>query len=51
MKSMAFELNGRDVILLRLLLFCKTEVTFETIFWIAVTHNQVLDRTFPWKFL
>ena len=50
MKPMSFELNDRDMMMIHFLLFCKRETIFETIFWIAVTLNHVLDSAFPWKF-
>ena len=43
--------GDRDMTLIRFLLFCKREIIFETIFWIAGASNQVSDRAFPWKFL
>ena len=45
------ELDDRDKIVIRFLVFRKREIIFETIFWIAGTQNQVPDRAFPWKFL
>ena len=51
MKLMALELGDRDKVLIRFLVFCKREIIFETIFWIAEIQNQVLDRVFPCKFL
>ena len=51
MKLMVLELDNRDVMVLRFLLFCGREIILETVFWIAVTRNQVPDRAFPWKFL
>ena len=41
MKSMVLELDYRIMMVIRLLLFCKMEMIFETIFWIAVTRNIV----------
>ena len=46
MKLMALELDDRDIMVIRFLLFCKREITFETVFWIAGTRNQVADRAF-----
>ena len=49
MKSMPLELDDRDLTVIRFLYFVKmTEIIFETIFWIVVTRNQILDRAFPW---
>ena len=38
---MVLELHYRIMMVIRLLLFCKMEMIFETIFWIAVTRNIV----------
>ena len=51
MKVMALELDDRDMIVIRFLLFCKREIIFETIFWVVGTLKQVFDRAFRWKFL
>ena len=51
MSLMAWELDDRDKVVIRFVLFCKREIIFETIFWISGTQNQVPDRGFPWKFL
>ena len=48
MKTVALGLNGRDMLMIQVLLFCKREVIFETIFWIVVIKNQVLDKALPW---
>ena len=48
---MALELDDRDIMLIRFLLFYKREIIFEAIFWIAADRNQVPDKNFPWKFL
>ena len=50
MNLMALELVDRDKVVIRFLIFCKKEIIFETIFWIAGTQNQVPNRVFPWKF-
>ena len=50
-KLMTLELDDRDKMVICFLLFCKREIIFETIFWIAGTQNKVPDRVFPWKFL
>ena len=46
MKLMALELDDRDMMVIRFLLFCKREIIFENIFWIFLTRNQVLDIEF-----
>ena len=51
MKLMALELDDRDKLVIHFLLFCKREIIFQTIFWMAATRNQVPDRAFSWKFL
>ena len=51
MSLMAWELDDRDKVVIRFVLFCKREIIFETIFWISGTQNQVPDRVFPWEFL
>ena len=48
---MALELDERDKMVIRFLLFCKIATVFEIIFWIVGIQNQVPDRVFPWKFL
>ena len=48
---MALELDDRDMMVIRFLLFCKSKIISETIFCIAEIRNQVLDKAFPWKFL
>ena len=50
-KLMTLELDDRDKMVICFLLFCKREIIFETIFWIAGTQNEVPDRVFPWEFL
>ena len=39
---MAWVFEDRDNVVIHFLLFCKREIIFETIFWIARTQNQVL---------
>ena len=46
MRSMGLELDDREVMVIRFLLFCKGEIIFQTIFWLAVIQSQVLDRVF-----
>ena len=50
-KLMTLELDDRDKMVIFFLLFCKREIIFETIFWIAGTQNEVPGRVFPWEFL
>ena len=54
-KVVVMSFNGRQVSELRVgyaFYFEKNIYIFvETIFWIAVTPNQVLDKPFSWKFL
>ena len=42
MKLMTLELDARDMMMTRFLIFCKREIVFETIFWIAGTQNHVI---------
>ena len=51
MSLTAWELDDRDKVVIRFVLFCKREIIFETIFWISGTKNQGPDKVFPWKFL
>ena len=44
---MVLDLDDGDTMVIRFLLFCKREIIFETIVWIAGTRNQVRDRDFP----
>ena len=37
MKLMALELDDRDKLVIHFLLFCKREIIFQTIFWMAAT--------------
>ena len=46
MKLMALELDGRDILVIRVLLFSKRKIIFETICQTAGTRNQVPDRVF-----
>ena len=43
MKLMALELDDRDMMVIRFLLFCKREIIFDTNVWIAGTRNKVPD--------
>ena len=47
MKLTALELDDRDILVIRVLLFCKRKIIFETIFRTAGTRNQVPDIVFP----
>ena len=49
MNLMAWQLGDRDKVVICFLLFCKREIIFETIFWIAGTQNQVPDRFFSFE--
>ena len=40
MKLMALKLDGGDRMVIRFILFCKREIIFETIFWLAGTRNK-----------
>ena len=51
MKLMAWELDDRDKVVIGFLIFCKRQIIFKTIFWIAGNQNQVPDRVFPREFL
>ena len=46
MKLMALELDDWDMVVIRFLLFCKREIIFDTILWIAGSRNQVRDGAF-----
>ena len=48
---MHLELDDKDMMVIRYLLFYKRNIVFEIIFWIPGTRNQVPDRIFPWKLL
>ena len=43
---MTLELDEKDELMIRFLLFCKREIIFETISWIVLTRNQVLHYSF-----
>ena len=47
MKTIALEFDNRDMMVIYLVLFCRGEMIFEAIFWIAVFLKQVLDKAFP----
>ena len=47
MKLMALELDDRDTLVIRVLLFCKRKIIFKTISRTAGTRNQVPDRVLP----
>ena len=47
MKTIALEFDNRDMMVIYLVLFCRGEIIFEAIFWIAVFLKQVLDKAFP----
>ena len=49
MNLMAWQLDDRDKVVIRFLLFWKKEIIFEIIFWIAATQNQVPDRFFSFE--
>ena len=44
MKSIALEFYDRYMMVIRFLLFCKRDIIFLTIIWIAVSRNQVLGE-------
>ena len=48
---MTLELDDRDMMVIRFVLFINREIIFKTIFWIARTQNQVLYKAFLWKLL
>ena len=45
---MALELDNRNMMVIRFLLFCKWEKIFETIFLIVMTRNQVHRAVLYW---
>ena len=46
MHSMALKVDDKNKMGIHFSLFYKKQIIFETIFWFAVTQNQVLDRAF-----